>query len=71
MATEPPAEWEVELTLDPEVTKVRKWREEQLRAAGFSDFSSFRLSMVPDWHRAADLLAKTGDELFVVDQLID
>lgn len=70
MTEDPPVEaWEVEL--DTEETRVRLWRQAQLEKAGFSDFTAFRLSMVPDWHRAADMLAKGATEDFVLDQLID
>ena len=38
-------ELEIELELDPEVERVRRWRQRQLVVAGVDDFSAFRLSM--------------------------
>lgn len=72
-AEQPPAEWEIELELDPEVTRIRKHREAFLVKAGFSDFGAFRLSMCfhVEKERAARLLADSHDEQFVIDQLID
>lgn len=70
MTEDPPVEtWEIEL--DTEEARVRRWRQKQLDKAGFSEFTSFRLSMIPDWHRAADMLAKGATEDFILDQLID
>jgi len=69
MATED--SWEIEL--DSEEMRVRKHRQRFLERAGFSEFSAFRLGMrfdIPK-ERAADLLAKSGDEAWVMDQLID
>lgn len=63
--------WEIEF--DSEETRVRLHRQRFLEHAGFSDFAAFRLAMrfdVPK-ERAADMLAKSGSEEFVLDQLID
>lgn len=69
----PLAEWELELEQDAEALKVRKWVEKQLTDAGFSEFSAFRLALVPgfDYHRALDMRAAGATELQVVDLLID
>lgn len=70
---EPPlAEWEVELEQDAEWLKVRKWREKQLTDAGFSEFTAFRLALVPglDYPTAIDYLNRGATELQVADLLI-
>lgn len=72
MATEPPPE-SVELEVNAEEWRVRKHRERFLLKAGFSEFTAFRLAMRFDIEKehAARLLERSGDELWVLDQLID
>lgn len=72
MTTDPPVnEWALEV--DAEEWRVRKHRERFLLKAGFSEFAAFRLAMRFDIEKehAAGLLAKSGDEAFVLDQLFD
>jgi hypothetical protein len=71
MATELPPNPELEV--NSEEWRVRKHREKFLLEAGFSEFSAFRLAMRFDIEkeRAAGLLERSGDELWVMDQLID
>ena len=71
MATEVPDNPELEV--DGEGWRVRKHRERFLLEAGFSEFTAFRLAMRFDIEkeRAADLLKRSGDERWVLDQLID
>lgn len=70
---QPAAEWEIELQLDEEWLRVRKWRETQLVAGGFSDFGAFRLALLPglDYHKALAMLAGGATETQVLDLLID
>lgn len=72
MATEPPPE-SVELEVNAEEWRVRKHRERFLLKAGFTEFTAFRLAMRFDIEKehAARLLERSGDELWVLDQLID
>lgn len=72
MATVPPPD-NPELEVNAEEWNVRKHREQFLLKAGFSQFSAFRLAMRFDIEKehAARLLDKSGDELWVMDQLID
>ena len=71
MSAEPPPNPELEV--DAEQWRVRKHRERFLLEAGFSEFSAFRLAMRFDIEKehAADLLKRSGNELWVLDQLID
>lgn len=72
MAAEPPPE-SVELEVNAEEWRVRKHRERFLLKAGFSEFTAFRLAMRFDIEKehAARLLERSGNELWVLDQLID
>lgn len=67
----PKEEIVLELEEDPKEREVRLWRYEQLLKAGFSEFAAFRLSMVNDWHRSADMLRNGATEEFVLDYVID
>jgi predicted MarR family transcription regulator len=64
---------EIELELDPEWEKVRRWRVDCLTAAGVSDFTAFRLSLIPDLdlHRALELVEKGAPDEFLINEFID
>lgn len=52
---------------------VRRWRRQQLEAAGFSEFTAFRIAMRfdIDYRSAIALLAKGATETQVADLLLD
>lgn len=69
-----------EFELDHDGMRVRKWRQQQLEQAGYSEFSAFRVAMRfdIDLHMAVDLIAKAIPRLgadqadrWAVDQLLD
>ena len=62
-----------EIVLDKEQVAVRRHRQRYLKRAGFSDFPAFQLALRFDIEkeRAAELLAKSGSEEWVLDQLLD
>lgn len=64
---------EVEVSFDPEWTRVRRWREKQLEAGGFSEFTAFRLAMLPDldYRKAVRMLKGGATELQITDLLVD
>ena len=67
------ADESLEFELDREQVAVRKLRQRYLERAGFSHFPAFRLAIRFDIEkeRAAELLKKSGDEDWVLDQLLD
>lgn len=71
--SEPDAEWEVELTIDPEWRAVRDWRQAQLVAAGFSEFTAYRIALRVDveYQTAIEWLRRGATELQITDLLID
>lgn len=60
---------DVEVDIDPE----HEWRCSQLRAAGFSDFQAFRLSMLAadgaDWRKAVQMREAGADFATIYDIL--
>ena len=70
---DPPPEVEVELGLDPEWVKVRRWREKQYLVAGIEDFVAFRLALVPDvdWHKVVAAKAAGLSDHALIDLFLD
>jgi len=63
--------WEIEV--DPEETKVRRWRERQLKKAGVAEFEAFRLSLVfdVDLHKLVEMKEQGASDDFLIDMFID
>ena len=63
----------VAVEFEDEQTRVRRWRQECLEAAGFGEFTAFRLAMRldVDYRKAIDMLRGGASEAQVTDLLID
>lgn len=64
---------DVELELEPEWEKVRRWREQQLRDAGLDEFTAFRLALIPDLdlHKLVGYVRKGVPADVLIDMFID
>jgi hypothetical protein len=64
---------EVELLVDPDWVKMRRWREEQYRKVGITDFTGFRLALIPDldWHKVVAAAEAGATDEMLVDLFID
>lgn len=57
---------ELEVEIDPEWAKVRRFREQQYERAGIGEFTAFRLALIHDldWHRVVQQAnAGASDEI--------
>lgn len=68
------SDWfEIEIEIDGELAKERRWREKQYMSAGIGEFVAFRLAMVPqlDWHRVVEIKKRGATDEGLIAAFLD